>query len=78
MKTFTAARAKTHFGEFLDASQREPVLVTKNNRPIGIMMSYAELEDTVWGERAKKAMAEGFAGVEESKKLMEKLLNAKA
>jgi hypothetical protein len=29
MKTMTALEAKTHFGKFLDAAQREPVLVTK-------------------------------------------------
>jgi prevent-host-death family protein len=39
MKTFTAKEAKTHFGEFLDAMQREPVMVTKNNRPVGVMLS---------------------------------------
>ncbi len=39
MKTFTAKEAKTHFGEFLDAMQREPVMVTKNNRPVGYMVS---------------------------------------
>lgn len=32
MKTMSARDAKTHFGEFLDAMQREPVSVTKNNR----------------------------------------------
>jgi prevent-host-death family protein len=39
MKTFTAKEAKTHFGEFLDATQREPVMVTKNNRPVAVMLS---------------------------------------
>jgi prevent-host-death family protein len=39
MKTFTAKEAKTHFGEFLDAMQREPVKVTKNGRTVGFMVS---------------------------------------
>ena len=39
MKTFTAKEAKTHFGEFLDAMQREPVIVTKNGRSVGMMVS---------------------------------------
>jgi prevent-host-death family protein len=39
MKTISAKEAKTHFGEFLDAMLREPVMVTKNNRPVGIMLS---------------------------------------
>ena len=40
MKTFTAKEAKTHFGEFLDAMQREPVIVTKNGRSVGIMIPF--------------------------------------
>lgn len=47
MKTMTARDAKTHFGEFLDAMQREPVIVTKNNRPVGIMLSIEDAADTL-------------------------------
>ncbi len=47
MKTMTAREAKTHFGELLDAMQREPVLVTKNNRPVGIMISIQDAADTL-------------------------------
>ena len=47
MKTMTARDAKTHFGELLDAMQREPVLVTKNNRPVGIMISIEDAADTL-------------------------------
>ncbi len=47
MKTMTARDAKTHFGELLDAMQREPVLVTKNNRPVGIMISIDDAADSL-------------------------------
>ncbi|MDP2419058.1 MAG: type II toxin-antitoxin system Phd/YefM family antitoxin [Hydrogenophaga sp.] len=47
MKTMTARDAKTHFGEFLDAMQREPVVVAKNNRPVGIMLSIQDAADTL-------------------------------
>ncbi len=47
MKTMTARDAKTHFGELLDAMQREPVLVTKNNRPVGIMISIDDAAATL-------------------------------
>lgn len=47
MKTMTARDAKTHFGEFLDAMRREPVIVTKNNRPVGIMLSIEDAADTL-------------------------------
>jgi prevent-host-death family protein len=47
MKTVTAREAKTHFGELLDTMQREPVIVTKNNRPVGIMISIEDAADTL-------------------------------
>jgi prevent-host-death family protein len=78
MKTMTAAEAKNKFGQFLDAAQREPVLVTKNDRPVGVFVSMADLEDTVLGERALKAHAEGYVGPEKSEKLLRRLLDADA
>jgi prevent-host-death family protein len=77
MKTMTAAKAKTHFGAFLDAAQREPVVITKNNRAVGVMLSMQDIEDTIWGESARKAHAEGYIGNAASAKLMAKLLHAK-
>lgn len=47
MKIMTARDAKNHFGEFLDASRREPVIVTKNDRPVGIMISIEDAADTL-------------------------------
>lgn len=47
MKIMTAREIKNRFGEFLDAAQREPVLVTKNNRPVGIMISVEEVADSI-------------------------------
>jgi prevent-host-death family protein len=47
MKTMTAKEAKTHFGELLDNMQRAPVMVTKNNRPVGIMISIQDAADTL-------------------------------
>ena len=47
MKVMSAREAKNHFGEFLDASRREPVVVTKNNRPVGIMISIEDAAGTL-------------------------------
>lgn len=47
MKVMTARDAKNHFGEFLDAARREPVVVTKNDRPVGIMISIEDAADTL-------------------------------
>ena len=47
MKIMTARDAKNHFGEFLDSARREPVVVTKNDRPVGIMISVEDAADTL-------------------------------
>jgi prevent-host-death family protein len=54
MKTMTAAEAKNSFGKFLDMAQREPVLITKNDRPVGVFLSLADLEDTIWAKRVRE------------------------
>ena len=46
MQIMTAKDAKTHFGELLDAMQREPVFITKNNRPVGAFVSLEDLQGT--------------------------------
>ena len=39
MKTMTASVASKEFGRSLDAAQREPVIVTKKNRPVAVTVS---------------------------------------
>jgi prevent-host-death family protein len=74
MKTISAAEAKNAFGKFLDMARREPVIVTKNNRPVGVFLSMEDLEDTIWGERARKAHAEGYIGPDASEALIDDIL----
>jgi prevent-host-death family protein len=76
MKTMTAAEAKTHFGQFLDNVQREPVIVTKKSRPVGVMFSIQDIEDTIWGEKARKAHAEGYLSETESETILNRFLHA--
>jgi prevent-host-death family protein len=76
MKTITAAKAKNNFGQFLDMAQREPVIVTKNDRPVGIFMSFQDFEDRIWAERADEAHSQGYIGIEASEALLQKLLKA--
>ena len=47
MKTMSARDAKTRFGELMDTMQREPVLLTKNNRPVGFVISIEDAADTL-------------------------------
>jgi prevent-host-death family protein len=50
MKVMTARGAKNHFGNFLDSARREPVVVTKNDRPVGIMISIEDAKDTLFAD----------------------------
>ncbi len=43
MKTITSREAQNAFGNFLDTAQREPVMVTRRNRPVGVMLSMNNL-----------------------------------
>lgn len=43
MKTMTSKEAQNAFGTFLDTAQREPVMVTRRNRPVGVMLSMDNL-----------------------------------
>ena len=44
MKTMTASVASKGFGRYLDAAQREPVIVTKQNRPVAVTVSFQDWE----------------------------------
>ena len=44
MQSFTANQAKTQFGQFLDAAQREPVQVMRHDRVVGVMVSAKDYE----------------------------------
>ena len=66
MKTMSAKDAEACFGQFIGAAQLEPVVVTEKDRPVGVFLSIDYLEDTIWGEKAKAAHADGYLTVEES------------
>ena len=70
MQTFTANQAKTHFGEFLDRAQREPVRVMRRDRVVGVMVSaqdyeamrafYADRLQNTLNQTATQAEAQGL------------------
>lgn len=58
MKQIAAREAKNRFGFLLDAAQSAPVRVTKQGRPVGILMSvhhYERLRGAAW-ERLAETM----------------------
>jgi len=81
--TFTASDAKNQFGRLLDAARRRPITIEKNGRPVAVVLSledYNESErasDAYWGERAEKARKGGFLGVKESAEYLRSVLHAK-
>ena len=42
MQTIPALEAKNHFGQLIEAAQRQPVTVTKQGRPAIVVMSTHE------------------------------------
>jgi hypothetical protein len=61
---------------------KEPALLYLKDKVIGrffpALTEDGEMPDDVWGEAAKIAEAEGYIGVEETKKLFERIRNAKS
>ncbi len=58
MKSVTALEAKNRFGEVLEAAQRQPISITRNGRPLVVMISagsYARRQ-RVARERLQRAM----------------------
>ena len=74
MKTMTAVEAKNSFGRLLEATHREPVSVTKNNREIAAMFSMQDvhaLADDFLAEPLQAAVTDGKLNVVEA--LMEQI-----
>lgn len=68
MDTLTANEAKTHFGDMLLKAQRAPIQISKNGKPVAVVIStdeYAQLEALklrVLQARAVQAKADIAAG----------------
>ncbi len=54
MKTMQATEAKNRFGELLELSASEPVLIQKNGRDVAVVLSKAEYERYVAGRTRRE------------------------
>lgn len=63
MKTMSATAASKEFGRFIDAAQREPILLTKKARPVAVTVSVADWEELV-ALRIERGIAAGLADIE--------------
>ncbi|MBF0540361.1 MAG: type II toxin-antitoxin system Phd/YefM family antitoxin [Nitrospirae bacterium] len=76
MKTVKATDIKTRFGQYLEIALTEPLLIEKINRPVAVLLSFAEyqrmtaVEDRYWADKAKIAESTGYIGHEESLKAL--------
>ena len=70
MRRIAAREARNRFGRLLDACQSAPVLVTRNDRPVSVLVSvaqYERLRGSAWegltrtmDALAKEAAADGL------------------
>ncbi len=63
MKIITATAASKEFGRYLDMAQREPVLVTRQNRPVAVTMSIQDAEELL-EYRIQAGIRKGLEDVE--------------
>lgn len=63
MKTMTASVASKEFGRYLDAAQREPVIVTKQSRPVAVTVSFQDWQELT-KLRIERGLSQGFDDIE--------------
>lgn len=63
MKTMTASVASKEFGRYLDAAQREPVIVTKKNRPVAVTVSVQDW-DVLQQLLVERGVAQGLEDID--------------
>lgn len=84
MQSITSKNAQDHFGRLLDEVQREPVTITRHDRPVAVVVSRQRfeeleaLEDAIWAARARAAAQSGSVGVEATAEFIARTLNAEA
>jgi antitoxin Phd len=82
-KTITATDAKNRFAELVDSSRLEPIMITRNDRPVAILVSpeeYARLmahDDVYWAEQATKIKPADFLSAEASQEFLIDMQNAR-
>jgi len=64
MKTVSAREAKNEFGSLVDAAQREPVILTKHNRPVAAVVSIEDLAQIPKYRRQVRAIGAGKESVD--------------
>jgi prevent-host-death family protein len=66
MKTMTASAASKEFGRYLDTVQREPVIITKQNRPVAVTLSMQDAEELLQ-YRVEAGIEQGLSDANQGK-----------
>jgi len=66
MKTMTASAASKEFGHYIDTVQREPVIITRQNRPVAVTLSMQDAKE-LFQFRVEAGIAKGLVDVEEER-----------
>jgi prevent-host-death family protein len=66
MKTITASAASKEFGRYIDAVQREPVVITKQNRPVAVTLSMQDAEE-LFQYRVEAGIEKGLLDVKQGR-----------
>ena len=83
MRGAAATEVKNKFGQVLETALSEPIAIEKNGRAVAVMISITEynrlveIEDRFWGDKALKAVREGFLSEDDTKVWLERKLDAK-
>jgi prevent-host-death family protein len=66
MKTFSAHEAKARFGQLLDAARTEPVTIEKHGRPVAVLVSKKEYDESQTAKlrRLRAEVQEGIDAIE--------------
>jgi len=64
MLTMTSLAAQQQFGTLIDASQRQPVTVTRRGRPVAMVLSYADGEEFLRSRERDKALIRDYMDAE--------------
>lgn len=66
MKTMTASAASKEFGLYIDTAQHEPVLITKQGRPVAVTMS-AQLFQQLFEGHLEAGIEQGLKDIAEGR-----------
>jgi prevent-host-death family protein len=65
MLTMTSLEAQNKFGMLIDASQRQPVAVTRRGRPVAVVLSYDDAQEFLQSRERDKALVRDYIRAEQ-------------